>query len=470
MKKPLVLGVIVGNRGCFPGHLCESGRETILEVLRRQGVRPVIVERRAVRHGAIESLAEARACADLFRRHAARIDGVLVTLPNFGDERAVANTLRWAGLDVPVLIHAFPDDPAAMGVKTRRDSFCGKLSVCCNLRQYGIPFSLTSLHTVDPRAEEFAADLRRFAAVCRVVRGMRHLRLGMLGARPAAFNTVRFSERLLEGAGISVETTDLSETLAAARALKDGDPAVRARLAAIRSYVPSRRVDAAALMRMAKLGVVIDRWAAERRLDGTAIQCWTAIQDLYGITPCALMSMMSENLMPSACETDVGGLVAMLALQFASGRPSALLDWNNNYGDDPERGVFFHCSNLPVSFFDEPGMDIQAIMAGSVGEENAGGTITGRIPAGPFTFCRVSTDDREGAIVGYVGQGEFTADPLETFGGYGVFRIPGLQTLLRHICERGLEHHVAVSRAEVAEAVHEALTRYKGWRVHAHAA
>ncbi|MDD5706337.1 MAG: fucose isomerase, partial [Kiritimatiellae bacterium] len=209
--KPLVLGIIIGNRGFFPEHLCQTGRRTVLDVLKREGIEAVILDARVGKHGAIESLAEARACANLFKKEAARIDGVLVTLPNFGDERAIANALRWSGLNVPVLIHAFSDDPAQMGITTRRDSFCGKMSACNNLRQYGIAYSLTEQHTVDPRSESFGADLRKFAAICRVVRGLRHLRIGMLGARPAAFNTVRFSERLLEAAGISVETADLSE-------------------------------------------------------------------------------------------------------------------------------------------------------------------------------------------------------------------------------------------------------------------
>ncbi len=464
----LVLGVIIANRGFFPAHLCESGRAAVLRALKRQGIKAVMLGDDVGKHGAIESLAEARACAELFRRKSSRLDGVLVTLPNFGDERAVANALRWANLDVPVLIHAFPDDPERMGIDTRRDSFCGKLSLCNNLRQYGIEFSLTSLHTVAPDDEAFAADLRKFAAVCRVVRALRGLRIGLLGARPAAFNTVRFSEKLLEAAGISVETADLSELIGQAGRLKSGEREVRAKVAALKSYTSTRRVGAESLVRMAKLGVVIDRWIAEKELRATAIQCWTALEEFYGVVPCSLMSMMSENMLPSACETDVGGAIAMLALQSATGLPAALLDWNNNYGNDPDKGVFFHCSNLPKSFLGEHYMDYQAILAGTVGKERAYGTLIGRIRPGDFTYCRVATDDLRGEITGYVGQGAFTDDPLKTFGGYGVYQIPDLQGLMTRLCESGFEHHVAVSRGEVAEAVYEALVRYKGWAIYGH--
>src|SRR5512134_3197659 len=170
-QRPVTLAVIVGNRGFFPAHLAGSGRETILQVLQQAGIRAIITPEGDTNVGAIESLAEARLCGDLFRQHRDEIDGVLVTLPNFGDERAVANTLRFSGLDVPVLIHAFPDDATKMDLQWRRDSFCGKMSACNNLRQYGIKYTLTSLHTVDPTSESFQADLQRFASVCRVVRG-----------------------------------------------------------------------------------------------------------------------------------------------------------------------------------------------------------------------------------------------------------------------------------------------------------
>ncbi len=223
---------------------------------------------------------------------------------------------------------------------------------------------------------------------------------------------------------------------------------------------------------MAKLGVAIDDWMRKHELVATAIQCWTSMEEFYGVVPCMVMSMMSNKLLPSACETDIAGMVGMLALTRASDRPSAILDWNNNYGQDPDKGVVFHCSNLPKAFFGDNAhkMDYQEIIAGSVGKDNTFGTIVGRVPPGPFTYCRVSTDDESGRIRSYLGQGRFTGDPLETFGGFGVFEIPRLQALLQHICENGYEHHVAANLSEVADAVDEALSKYLGWDVYHHRA
>jgi L-fucose isomerase-like protein len=463
------LGLIIGNRGFFPDHLARSGREEMIAALGLAGIRAVVTSPDQTKHGAVETHQDARLCADLFKAHREDIEGVIVSLPYFGDERAIADTLRLAGLDVPVLVQATPDSAGRMTIRDRRDSFCGKMSACNNLAQYGIPYSLTTLHTEAPDSNEFQRDLAWFTGVCKVVRGFRHLRVGAIGARPAAFNTVRYSEKLLEAAGITVETVDLSEILGRVERLtQDDDPAVKAKLEAIRAYAPVGATPAPALLKQAKLGVVIDRWMNEVQVGVTAFQCWTALETYFGVVPCTLMSMMSHERLSSACEVDICGALAMHALQLASGAPSALLDWNNNYAGDPDKAVCFHCSNLPKHFFRDVRMDYQEIIAGAVGRDNTFGTMVGRVRSGPMTFARFSTDDRRGRITGYVGEGAFTDDPLDTFGGAGVVNIPRLQALLRFICERGFEHHVAANLSSVAGVVHEAATKYLGWDVHRH--
>jgi len=461
-------GVIVGNRGFFPDHLARSGREEMLTAIKTGGHKAVVLGPEDTKYGAVETREESAKCARLFKAHREKIDGIIVTLPNFGEERGIADALRLADLDVPVLVQATPDSPTRMSIKDRRDSFCGKMSLCNNLAQYGIPYSLTSLHTETPDSDAFRLDLERFAGVCRVVKGLRGLRVGAIGARPAAFNTVRFSEKILEASGVSVETVDLSEILGRVARLRDGEKAVREKLAAVKAYMPTGATPAEALLKMARLGVVIDGWMAETEVTISAVQCWTAIEEFFGVVPCAVMSMMSNGLMSSACEVDVCGAVAMHALRLASGTPSALLDWNNNYGDDPDKAVCFHCSNLPKHFLEEARMDFQEIIAGSVGKANTFGTCVGRVKAGPVTYARLSTNDLEGRVCGYIGEGAFTDDPLDTFGGAGVVHIADFQQLLRFICENGFEHHVAANLSTVADVVNEAWTRYMGWDIYRH--
>ena len=468
MNKKQTFGLLVGSRGFFPGHLARSGREQMIAVLEAAGYEVICPTPEETTHGAVQSREDAKKCAELFRKHAGRISGVILSLPNFGEEKAIAEALRMADLRVPVLVQAFPDTAGKMTIADRRDSFCGKMSACNNLNQFRIPYSLTTLHTEAPESDEFQKDLAWFAAVCRVANGVKGLRIGAIGARPTAFNTVRYSEKILEGAGITIEPIDLSEIFGRIGRLKDDDQPVTAKVQAIHGYVSTSGIPAEAILKMAKLGVVIDTWMAENDLDISAIQCWTSMEEYFGVVPCTVMSMMSENSRSSACEVDVAGVVGMHALRLASQTPSALLDWNNNYGSDPNKAVCFHCSNLPKHFFADVRMDYQEIIAGTVGKLNTFGTCVGRVKAGAMSYARFSTHDITGKIRGYVGEGRFTDDPLNTFGGAGVVEIPRLQDLLRYICEQGFEHHVAGNFSQTAGAVHEAATKYLGWDVYWH--
>jgi len=466
-ERKMTFGIIVGNRGFFPAHLAKSGREEIISVLQAVGARAIVLGPEQSKYGAVETYAEAQHCAELFKKHADDIDGIIVTLPNFGEERGIVDAIRLSGLKVPVLVQATPDRSDTMTIANRRDSFCGKMSCCNNMMQYGINYSLTTLHTEALNSAEFKADLEWFSAVCRIVKGLKNLRIGAIGARPTAFNTVRYSERILETSGITIETIDVSEIFGRINRMKDADEAAQAKLAAIKKYVTTSGIPDDALLKMAKLGAVIDGWMKQTHVTISAVQCWTSMEEFFGVVPCTIMSMMSNELIPSACEVDVPGTLSMYMMALASGTPSALLDWNNNYGSDPNKCVCFHCSNLPKHFFQDVKMDYQEIIAGTVGKLNTFGTCVGRVKAGAMSFARYSTDDRRGIVRGYTGPGRFTDDPLETFGGAGVAEIPQLQKLLKYICREGFEHHVAANFSDVSKSVHEA-ARYLGWESHYH--
>ena len=221
--------------------------------------------------------------------------------------------------DVPVLIQATPDDPLKMTIASRRDSFCGKMSACNNLRQYGIPYSITPC---TPRARIPRSSPKTWSGsppYAAWSKGFRNLRVGAIGARPAAFNTVRYSEKILESKGISIETLDLSEVLGRIERMKDNDEHAQAKLAAIKKYVDSSSVADAALMKMAKLGAVVDQWMAATEVTISAVQCWTSMEENLGVVPCTVMSMMSDELLSSACEVDICGVLGMHALQLGFG-------------------------------------------------------------------------------------------------------------------------------------------------------
>ena len=467
-KKHSTLGVIIGNRDFFPDKLVGEARTEILDLFNKLNITPVILSNADSKLGGVETFAEAQKCAALFKNHADEIDGILVVLPNFGDEKGVAEAIKLSGLTVPVLIQAYPDDLGKMDVVNRRDAWCGKISVSNNLYQYGIKYSLTTKHVVTLKDESFINDLKDFTAVCRVVNGLRKVRIGAVGARPTAFNTVRYSEKLLQRNGISVTTVDLSEILGNANKLTADDKSVKEKLEKIHAYTNIGLTPPDKLVQIAKLDVVLADFMLENSLDATAIQCWTSIQKNYGCNVCTSMSMMSENMLPSACEVDVTGTLTMYAMQLASGSPSALVDWNNNYADDDTKCVLFHCGNWAKSFLPDIMISTAPILGTSVGTENTYGALDGRTPAMPLTFGRISTDDCKGVIKAYIGEGELTDDALNTFGNRAVAQINNLQGLMNYVCRNGFEHHVVMNASKTAGILKEAFENYLGWETYSH--
>ncbi len=470
MEKKLTFGLIVGTRGFFNPKLAQKGREQLLKKLDSLSYSYVILPEGATPNGAIETLTDARKCAELFRENKEQIDGVIVSLPNFGDELGVVQTLDLTKLNVPVLVQACNDRLDAVDIHSRRDAFCGKLSVCNNLYQYGIPFTDTSEHTCDIDSNVFGKDIDYFARVCRVVKGLQNARVGAIGARPAAFQTVRFSEKLLQHSGITVVPVDLSEIISKAQQLDNQIQKVKKKLSQIKDYgnIPDY-IKEESILKQARLSVVIDDWMTKNELDASAIQCWTSVQDNYGCATCLSMSMMGERYMPSACEVDVAGAISMYALLLASGNIPGFLDWNNNYGTEKNKCVCTHCSNFPKSFM---GNDVEIseldVLGETLGREKCFGAIKGHVAAGPMTYFRISTDDLRGRIKGYLGEAEFTDDPFDMDGGIAVCKVPQLRKLLSYMCQNGFEHHVAMARSHCADVLREAISKYVKWDLYFH--
>lgn len=469
--KKVSLGLIIASREFFNGTLALDARRDVIAQLDKLGIGYHILPVDATNNGTVETKEDVRKYVQLFNEHRHDIDGFVVLLPNFGDEIAVIETIQRSKLNVPVLVQASNDELDKVDLRGRRDSFCGKLSVCNNLYQYGIEFTDTTTHTSDIASDEFAADLDRFARVCRTVKGLKNARIGSIGARTGAFQTVRFSEKILQASGVTVVTVDLSEILGAAQAINSDAPEVKAQLEKIASYgrIPAH-IKQENIVKQAKLSLAVNRWIEENECDASAIQCWTSVQDNYGCATCLSMSMLSERLMPSACEVDVAGAISMYALALASGAPPALLDWNNNYGREPNKCVGTHCGNFPKSFLGvEPEISNLDVLGTTIGPEKCFGAVKGKVAPGPMTYFRISTDDRLGKVKGYVGQGDFTADPFAMDGGIAVIDLPRMRDLFTHLCRQGFEHHVAMVRGNHADVVDEAVSRYLKWDVYHHA-
>ena len=470
--RPIKLGLVVGSREFFNGEPALATRKQLLAQLDRLNAASAILPVEATRNGAVQSREDARRYAAFFREQRESIDGLVICLPNFGDEIAISELVSEARLGVPILLQASNDEIDKVDVKSRRDAFCGKFSVANNFYQYGVPFTDTTSHTSDVDGPEFGADLDRFVRVCRVVRGLKHARIGSIGARTGAFQTMRFSEKLLQASGLTVVTVDLSEIIFAANAIADDAAEVKEKLAEISAYgrIPAY-IKPEKVLKQAKWTIAVDRWIQENDCDASATQCWRSLQDNFGCATCLSMSMMGERLTPSACEVDVMGAISMYALALAAEVPSAILDWNNNYGREADKCVCTHCGNYPKSFIGaEPEISELDVLGSVLGKENCFGAVKGKVQPGPMTFFRASTDDRLGTVKAYVGEGEFTADAFGMDGGIAVTKVVRLRPLLGFIARNGFEHHVAMVRGHYAGAVHEAVTRYLNWPIYSHEA
>lgn len=469
-KKQLTFGLIVATRNIFSSKLAMEARQLLMQKISKMGHLYIILPSEETPTGNIETLKDAQKCAKLFSDNRDKIDGVIVVLPNFGDELGVVNTLNLAKLDVPVLVQACDDDNNKVDVYSRRDAFCGKISVCNNLYQYGIPFTDTTYHTYPLESDTFEKDVEYFAGVCRVVNGLRKARIGAIGSRPGAFQTMRTSEKLLQAYGITVLPVDLSEIFGAAQKIDSNAAELKRKLEEIRAYgkIPAR-IREELIIRQAKFGVAVENWVAENEIDATAIQCWESIQKNYGCASCLTMSMMGEKFLPSACEVDIAGVVSMYTLLLASGNAPALLDWNNNFGADRDMCVCTHCSNYPKSFMqNDVEISTLDILGTVLGHEDTFGAVKGKVAPGPFSYFRISTDDTSGSIKAYLGEGEFTPDPYGMDGGIAVSKVNNLQKLLKFICKNGFEHHVAMTRGHVAAVIREAVDTYLGWDLYHH--
>ncbi len=462
-------GVLISNRSFFPDHLVLEAREKLLKSLEAWGHKVITLSTEDTFMGETMTYEEAQKCAKLFREHQDAIDGIIVCLPNFGEETGIADAIKWSKCDVPILIQACDDDFDRLQLENRRDAFCGKLSLCNNLYQYGIKYSLTTRHSCPVDGPEFQADVEKFAKVCTVVKAMKTARIAQIGARVMPFRTVRYSEKLLQQAGITVETEDFSEIMADIEAITD-ETLIGDKVAEIKAYGKlADGIGEDKIVKQAKLCIAIENWMRDHHCQASAIQCWDSVEANYGCAMCLCMSMMGEKGMPSACETDVMGAVSMLALLKASDVPPIYQDWNNNYKNEPNKCINVHCSNYPACAFQEtPEIANLDILATTLGTDVSFGALKGRVRPSAMTYLKVSTDDRTGTIKCYLGEGAFTDDPLPTFGGVAVCEVPDLNGLMKHLTQNGYEHHVALTQAGVADILEEALGNYMGWKVYRH--
>lgn len=460
-KKKMTFALAFCNRGFMPGELIYGAREDMVKAVTDAGYDYIAMDPKLTRFGGIETREEGKLYHDWLKEHEGEYDGVIFSMPIFADENGAIAALQDAG--VPILMQAYPDELDKMDFKYRRDAYCGKFSVTDVFTQYGVPFTCLQPHVVHPLSPAFAQNLRDFAAICRVVNGMKRFNIGCIGARTTAFKTVRFDEITMQKYGINVESIDLSEFFDRVFKMKDDDPELLAKIEHLKNYTDFSKVPEKNMMNLGKSAVILDRYINEYHLDALALRCWNEFEQILRICPCVLLSDLNDRGITASCEIDMCSALTMRAMSLASEEPSAVLDWNNNYGDDPNKVILFHCGPVAQSLMTEKGHVTNHKMFDKTDPGSGWGTNEGRIKAFPTTISNCQTKD--GKILVYASEAEFTGEPIpdDYFGCAGVCRIPDLQNKLQRLAYGGFKHHTSVGVGHMRDILHEAFTRYLGY-------
>ena len=458
MGKKMTFALCFCNRGFMPGELIYGARADMVKAVTEAGYDYIIMDENATRYGGVETRAEGKLYAQWLKEHDGDYDGVIFSMPIFADENGAIEALKDA--NVPVLLQAYPDEIGKMDFNHRRDAFCGKFSVTDVFTQYGVPFTVLKPHVVHPLSPKFAENLRDFAAVCRVVNGMKRFSIGCIGARTTAFKTVRFDEIAMQKYGITVESFDLSELFEKVKAKQDDDPAVMAKAERLENYTDYSLVPRENKFTLAKISVVIDEYIDEYQLDAITLRCWNEMETYLRVCPCVLLSELNDRGIVASCEIDLCSAIVMRAMNLASEIPTAVLDWNNNYGDEEDKVILFHCGPVAQSLMTGRGTVTNHKMFDKGDPGSGWGSNEGRIKPMDVTISNCQTKD--GKIFVYASEAEFTDDIIEDafFGCGGVAKITDLQNKLVRLARGGFKHHTAIGEGHMKEILKEAFTTY----------
>lgn len=462
MNKKIIFALYFGNRGFFPGELIADARKELAKAVEDAGYDYIMPEESIGRYGAVETIEEGKRYAAFLEQNRGKYQGVILCLPNFGDENGAMVALENCG--VPILVEAYRDEAGKMDFEHRRDSLCGKIAMCNVLRQHKLKYTLFQPFTCNPTDPEFKEHIEKFAAICRVVNGMKRCNIGAIGARTTAFKTVRFDEIAMQNVGINVETIDLAEVFA--RMEKIEQERVDAKVIDYLAITDFGKYPMKKLETIARIGVAIDDLICEYDLQGIALRCWNEFETKFGVAPCLVLCDLNERGIAASCELDVNNTVMTRAISLAAAHPTMLLDVNNNFGKDPNKCIFFHCGPVPISMTEGKGTTIEHLMfKKSFGEGSGVGVNKVKIATGPVTVASMRTED--GKLCGFVTEGKLTDDALEEafFGSGIVFEKSNIENMLEYMGYNGFRHHVCITKGNVSDAVQEALVKYLGYQV-----
>ena len=332
-----------GNRGLFPEALIASAREEIATAVEKAGFAYLMPPADMTRCGAVETKDEGLTYAAWLKSHEGEYDGIIMSLPNFSDKHgavaAVANATK------PIIIQAYPDEVGKAGLELRRDAYSGKLSICDMLQRHGIPFTVMEPHVVHPSALEFDQNLKDFAAVCRVVNGIRHLTIGVIGAKTAKSKPIRYDEITLQKHGITCKIYDLSELLGRVEQMTD-DARIAERMKRFANYTDFSRLSKDKARITVRVSLAIDDIMQDHHLDCITLHCEEEMHSMMGISAHMILNELNDRGIAASREIDPSFAINFTAMRLASKD----FEENHSHSAGESKVTLFHCGPVTPSF------------------------------------------------------------------------------------------------------------------------
>jgi len=448
MSEPVRIGFVPASRTIFDQDLAVKVRGACIQAMRAAGMEPVVPGEELTRNGLVQTVEDAHLAGRMFEQEG--VSGVVIGALNFGEEIPAAIAASAPG--VPVMLFGIGEEGVLTRESARRDSFCGLISIATALRHRQVKFAFPRRAIGYPEDAALAGALEEFASACRGVSAVRGAVYGQFGPRPANFETCAFDElSLLRKLGIRVVPVPLTTVFSRAGYARESK--VREVYAEMDACADRGSVPDLDLSKMARLEVVLSEMIVEQGLDGLGFQCWTSVQLDYGISPCFVMSRLTDRGTPCACEVDIHGVLSMHLLSAVAGKPAGLADWNNRHFSREDVFSAWHCGVFPASMSSRGcRLDYHRILAGDTGsEEGKYGTVELEIDPGPVTMARVTEHPWDTWPV-LLAEGEVVAAEGEPFGSNAWVKVGDLDALYASIL-RGFPHHAAIARGAHGSAL-----------------
>jgi L-fucose isomerase-like protein len=448
----LKIGFVPAHREPFDEDWASSMRKRCLDAFPGGPlVKIVAPDKEFTKGGCVRNDEEAERVIEFFQKTG--IDGLIIGTMTFGDEVS-ALSIASAFRDKPILLFGTKEGPFTADGNRKSDSFCGTLSISSGLHRRKIKFMFGGI--VFPEEESFKESIDTFIRVCAAARGFMDARIGLVGPRPERFETCIFSEdQLMRKFRQRVVPIDLADIMSRAGAAEK-TAGIKTILQEMKAQADLSEAGADTVRKIAGLEYALAQFAEEKKLSAMGVQCWTAMQSVYGLSPCYAMGRMTDRGVMTSCEVDIYGALTMLIQhQAALGKTVPhFIDWTIQHQEKANTFLSWHCGNAPPSLACKSGdisLRYHSILGESLGIERSKGTGEFQLKSGAVTLCRLQEQD--GVFKMLIARGKTAVTKQNLRGSWCWVEVPDLDRLYETLVKEGFTHHASLIHGDYSRAI-----------------